>query len=62
MKKLLIFISLAVALSSCAGTPKKNETNEALNKANTEGLYAGWYQEALDMAASETAEEVSVDD
>ncbi len=36
MKKLLIFLSLAVALSSCAGTPKKNETNEALNKAISE--------------------------
>ena len=30
MKKLLIFLSLAVALASCAGTPKKNENTEAL--------------------------------
>ena len=36
MKKLLIFLSLAVALASCAGTPKKNENNEALNKAISE--------------------------
>lgn len=36
MKKLLIFLSLAVALASCAGTPKKNENTEALNKAVSE--------------------------
>ena len=36
MKKLLIFLSLAVVLASCAGTPKKNQTNEALNKAISE--------------------------
>ena len=36
MKKLLIFLSLAVALASCAGTPKKNENTEALNKAISE--------------------------
>ena len=36
--------------------------NAALAKANSEGLYAGWYEEALKAAESETAEEVSVDD
>lgn len=36
--------------------------NEALAKFYEEGVYAEWYQEALDIAASESALEVSVED
>jgi polar amino acid transport system substrate-binding protein len=36
--------------------------NEALAKAYDNGYYAGWYEEAKEMAGLETAEEVSIED